>query len=312
MVTFSAAQDAGGVRPADAALADQLLAARRSMVVAPFDAPNSAATRLRRELRAARRTHGKRSLQVADASVRAAFATQDSWERRRNFNRALSIAEAQAGATHALYGRYLTEAAAGMIYLRAKRKSDDYLERAEAFFERQPDALEVAQLQWLRGVHWSNQGNNAAATEQLGRAGSTAARSVGRYGDDALQIAMWAYLRPLPWLVTQPDRDGQRREFSRALARLKAPDGDAEPELLVQFPPEIAPVTRRSSLTGTVHYTLSIDDTGRVTDVEVDRVEGPDALGQLFAPAALRWQFSPRVRNGEIVACRVRNKYRFY
>lgn len=292
------------------AVADELLAAR-DLQMAPYGNPNARSIVLEDNLKAARRAHGKRSLQAADASVQLAMSLMDNWKRRRLYDKALSITADRVGRSHPLYGRHLAEAAAGLIYLSSYRNADDYLERAHAFYSDQPDALESALLMWLDALRLSQDKGLGSAVEAMAEAGANAARLVPQHGEAARKMAIWAYSRPAQWLHAERNIDALNAH-SVALARLFRTDGAADPRLLVVVSPELMPDAPRAMPSGKVHYTLSVDDVGRVTDVRVDRIEGPDELGPLFGRAAALWQFTPRIVDGDVVPCRVRNTYQFY
>ena len=71
-------------------------------------------------------------------------------------------------------------------------------------------------------------------------------------------------------------------------------------------PPKYPPEEARRGIQGTTILIVSIDASGGVLDVEVERSSGNRNLDRAAVQAARRWKFNPEVRNGQKVASRVR------
>ena len=71
-------------------------------------------------------------------------------------------------------------------------------------------------------------------------------------------------------------------------------------------PPKYPPEEQRRGIQGTIVLIVSIDASGDVLDVEVERSSGNRNLDRAAITAAKRWRFNPEVKNGQKVASRVR------
>ncbi len=71
-------------------------------------------------------------------------------------------------------------------------------------------------------------------------------------------------------------------------------------------PPKYPPEEQRRGIQGTTVLIVSIDASGGVLDVEVERSSGNRNLDRAAITAAKRWRFNPEVKNGQKVASRVR------
>lgn len=71
-------------------------------------------------------------------------------------------------------------------------------------------------------------------------------------------------------------------------------------------PPKYPPEEMRRGIQGTTVLIVSIDSSGGVLDVEVERSSGNRNLDRAAITAAKRWRFNPEVRNGQKIASRVR------
>ena len=71
-------------------------------------------------------------------------------------------------------------------------------------------------------------------------------------------------------------------------------------------PPRYPPEEMRRGVTGTTVLIVSIDASGNVMDVAVERSSGNRNLDREAVKAARRWRFNPEVKNGQKIASRVR------
>ncbi|RZA21769.1 MAG: energy transducer TonB, partial [Lysobacteraceae bacterium] len=71
-------------------------------------------------------------------------------------------------------------------------------------------------------------------------------------------------------------------------------------------PPKYPPEELRRGIQGTTVLIVSIDASGSVLDVEVERSSGNRNLDRAAVAAARRWKFNAEVRDGRKVASRVR------
>ncbi|MBP9697168.1 MAG: energy transducer TonB, partial [Thermomonas sp.] len=71
-------------------------------------------------------------------------------------------------------------------------------------------------------------------------------------------------------------------------------------------PPKYPPEEQRSGIQGTTVLIVSIDPSGGVLDVEVEKSSGNRNLDRAAVAAARRWRFNPEVRDGRKIASRVR------
>jgi protein TonB len=71
-------------------------------------------------------------------------------------------------------------------------------------------------------------------------------------------------------------------------------------------PPKYPPEEMRRGIEGTTVLIVSIDASGNVLDVEVEKSSGNRNLDRAAVQAARRWRFNPEVKNGQKVASRVR------
>ena len=71
-------------------------------------------------------------------------------------------------------------------------------------------------------------------------------------------------------------------------------------------PPNYPAEERRRGIQGTTVLIVSIDASGGVLDVEVEKSSGNRNLDREAVKAARRWRFNPEVRDGRKIASRVR------
>ena len=71
-------------------------------------------------------------------------------------------------------------------------------------------------------------------------------------------------------------------------------------------PPNYPPEERRRGIEGTTVLIVSIDATGGVLDVQVEKSSGNRNLDREAVKAAKRWRFNPETRDGRKIASRVR------
>lgn len=71
-------------------------------------------------------------------------------------------------------------------------------------------------------------------------------------------------------------------------------------------PPNYPAEERRRNIQGTTVIIVSIDASGGVIDVEVERSSGNRNLDREAVKAARRWRFNPETRDGRKIASRVR------
>mgnify|MGYP003616306966 FL=1 len=79
-----------------------------------------------------------------------------------------------------------------------------------------------------------------------------------------------------------------------------------DPSSRAMNPPKYPPEEQRRGIQGTTVLVVSIDASGGVLDVEVEKSSGNRNLDRAAVQAARRWRFNPEVRNGQKVASRVR------
>jgi protein TonB len=97
----------------------------------------------------------------------------------------------------------------------------------------------------------------------------------------------------------------RRETFSVPIAEEPAAGSIEPPVVLERVEPSYPELARRAGLEGVVELEISIDTTGRVTDVEV--VRGlPLGLSEAAADAVRRWSFRPaRTRAGPVASRRM-------
>ena len=83
-------------------------------------------------------------------------------------------------------------------------------------------------------------------------------------------------------------------------------EGSVDPSSRSMNPPNYPPEERRRGIQGTSVLVVSIDASGGVYDVSVDRSTGNRNLDREAVKAARRWRFNPEIRAGQQVASRVR------
>ncbi|WP_057633358.1 energy transducer TonB [Stenotrophomonas humi] len=83
------------------------------------------------------------------------------------------------------------------------------------------------------------------------------------------------------------------------------PPADSPARILSAPPPRYPPNAFRNGITGTVKVAIDIDNTGRVTNVDIQQSSGNKDLDTAALEAARRWRFSPTIENGAAVASRV-------
>lgn len=71
-------------------------------------------------------------------------------------------------------------------------------------------------------------------------------------------------------------------------------------------PPNYPAEERRRNIQGTTVIIVSIDASGGVIDVEVERSSGNRNLDREAVKAARRWRFNPETRDGRKISSRVR------
>lgn len=71
-------------------------------------------------------------------------------------------------------------------------------------------------------------------------------------------------------------------------------------------PPNYPPEENRRGIEGTTVLIVSIDASGGVLDVSVEKSSGNRNLDREAVKAAKRWRFNPETRDGRKVASRVR------
>ncbi|MCR6495081.1 energy transducer TonB [Thermomonas sp. S9] len=71
-------------------------------------------------------------------------------------------------------------------------------------------------------------------------------------------------------------------------------------------PPRYPPEEMRRQIQGTAVLIISIDASGNVLDIEVERSSGNRNLDRAAMQAARKWRFNPEIKNGQKVASRVR------
>ncbi|MBA2239420.1 MAG: energy transducer TonB, partial [Lysobacter sp.] len=71
-------------------------------------------------------------------------------------------------------------------------------------------------------------------------------------------------------------------------------------------PPKYPPQEARQGVGGTVILMISIDASGNVLNVEVEKSSRNRNLDRAAIDAARKWRFNPETRNGVAVASRVR------
>ena len=79
-----------------------------------------------------------------------------------------------------------------------------------------------------------------------------------------------------------------------------------DPSSRARNPPKYPPEEQRRGIQGTTVLVISIDASGGVLDVEVEKSSGNRNLDRAAVQAARRWSFNPEIRNGQKVASRVR------
>lgn len=300
MSTASLAADASAQ-----ALADRILAERPPMVGRSISNRAQVASRLESAYSNARKNYGDDSLQAVDARMLLGHAVDDARAKRKLYDVAIAKAEQLLGREHDLYGRYLLEAATGLINDRAHRQQDDYLDRAEAFFAPSAPSLPYVQIQLARALLHDQSGDVDAALTAYNRAVNRAEPIRGKNAkvNGLQQFA----LRQLVRLAAQNDRPELSAKHCRALARNAAKDGNAA----VTQAYAVRPVNPMKDAQGKVTYSFDVQTDGRVANVTIENVEGPPELGNALLEVTGRWRFSPRLKDGEFITVRLRNQYVF-
>ena len=78
---------------------------------------------------------------------------------------------------------------------------------------------------------------------------------------------------------------------------------DRPPRRLSGAPPRVPGWARRARLEGKVTLRFIVTLEGRVTDVNIRRIEGDERFGREASRALATWRFEPARRRGEPVAC---------
>ncbi len=78
-----------------------------------------------------------------------------------------------------------------------------------------------------------------------------------------------------------------------------------DPSSKILNPPRYPHEEERRGITGTTLLVISIDASGSVLDIEVQKSSGNRNLDRAAQDAARKWRFNPEVRNGQNVASRV-------
>ena len=86
---------------------------------------------------------------------------------------------------------------------------------------------------------------------------------------------------------------------------------DEEPVLLRAVAPEYPDIARQAEAAGEVVLFVTIDPSGRVTDVEIARSTAIAVLERAAIAAARQYLFRPAMQRDRPVACRVRIPFRF-
>lgn len=79
-----------------------------------------------------------------------------------------------------------------------------------------------------------------------------------------------------------------------------------DPSSRAMNPPKYPPEELRRGVSGTTILIVSIDASGNVLDVEVEKSSGNRNLDRSATTAAKRWRFNPEIKNGQKIASRVR------
>lgn len=82
--------------------------------------------------------------------------------------------------------------------------------------------------------------------------------------------------------------------------------GSVDPSSRAMNPPRYPPSVARLGIQGTTMLIISIDASGNVLDVEVEKSAGNRELDRAAITAARKWRFNPEIKNGQKVASRVR------
>ncbi|MFK8014868.1 MAG: energy transducer TonB [Gammaproteobacteria bacterium] len=293
------------------ATADELLATRESFVGRAFINPNSVAYAYEEGLDKANAQWGKKSLQSAEARMMLGHASVDEWERRTLYQQALSTTRDAVGENHPLYGRYLLEAASGLIDADAGRSGRRFLDDAEQWYSaRAPQSnLELAQIAFYRGISSENRSRKKNAVEFYAQSAAIAA-SQSPTSDVLQDLMARAHGEALRILETGNKRD-EATVHVLALARLGANGGDAMPRQLFMVPPPYSRSLLRDRSQGTVTFEITIDEAGLVRNPSIVEIDGPPEFGNAVLQVIDSWRFTPRIKNGEAVSARLRNQYFF-
>jgi len=281
------------------------------MVGRAFDNPMAVQGRFEEELKAAINEWGRDSLQAAEASMLLGHATMELWQKRKRYDRALEIVHEQVGNRHALYGRYLLEAAASLIEYDAYRRGDDYLERAQAYFAQAfpGGSTQAAQVPLYRGFMSERDKKLDDAAQWFSRAAQIVT-PLANENDDARELLKTAHSSAVRVLELSGDRDSATAHCV-ALARLAAADGNTMPRQLLLVPPKYPNKLLRKKIEGAVTFSFTVDERGIVDNVDIESIEGPDAFGDALLETIERWRFSPQLKDGVPVTARLRNRYLF-
>ncbi len=78
---------------------------------------------------------------------------------------------------------------------------------------------------------------------------------------------------------------------------------DRPPRMISGAPPHVPSWARRGRLEGKVTLRFVVTSEGRVTDVNIRRVDGDERFGREAMRAVATWRFEPATRRGRPVAC---------
>ena len=294
-----------------ATTADEIFASRDSLAGRAFTNPMSVWYAYDDALSDAKEQWGKDSLQAADAMMLLGHATPESWDQRSLYTRALGVVRKNIGEDHKLYGRYLLEAASGLLNNGFVKSGRKYVKDAEEWHTAHAPngSLELAQIAFFRARLEEGRYQNEAAVEYFTQAAAIATDQSPR-SDELLSLIARAHGEALRILEMEERRDDATTHVI-ALAHLAAEDGNARPRQLFMVPPPYPKRLIKDRQTGTVTFEITVDEQGFVHTPAIVNVDGPAELGETVLKVLERWRFSPRLKNGEAVSARLRNKYFF-